>query len=285
MKSAYLCYIAALLLFGSNGIIAQHITLTSTEIVLYRTFIGSAFLFLIFLLSKTKWTFYKEIKSLGFLFISGISMGLSWIFLYTAYLRIGVAASSLLYYCGPVIVLLFAPLLFRESISKHKLIGFFSAFCGLILINGSLLSAKADFPGLICGLLSAVMYSLMVISNKKAANISGLENSLLQLFFSFLTVAFFTILRGNFSGNIPTDSILPLLFLGIINTGLGCYLYFSKLDCLTVHSVSILGYLEPLSAVILSVFFLHESMTVLRIIGAILLLGGSAYAELTAETK
>lgn len=40
-----------------------------------------------------------------------------------------------------------------------------------------------------------------------------------------------------------------ILFLSFINTGVGCYLYFSETAKLPVTTVSILGYLEPLSAV------------------------------------
>lgn len=47
-KNAYGRYIAALLLFGLNGIVASHITLSSYEIVLTRTFIGSLFLVVVF---------------------------------------------------------------------------------------------------------------------------------------------------------------------------------------------------------------------------------------------
>ena len=50
MKSAYLKYVLALLLFGSNGVVASHISLTSYEIVLLRTGIGSALLVLLFCL-------------------------------------------------------------------------------------------------------------------------------------------------------------------------------------------------------------------------------------------
>ena len=41
MKTSYLKYIAALALFGTNGIVASLITLSSYEIVYLRTFIGS----------------------------------------------------------------------------------------------------------------------------------------------------------------------------------------------------------------------------------------------------
>ena len=44
MDKSFLKYMAALLLFGSNGIVAGRISLSSHEIVLFRTMIGSALL-------------------------------------------------------------------------------------------------------------------------------------------------------------------------------------------------------------------------------------------------
>ncbi len=55
MKSkALFKYIAALLLFGSNGIVAHSISPSSYEIVFTRTLIGSLFLSLIFLSLRQK---------------------------------------------------------------------------------------------------------------------------------------------------------------------------------------------------------------------------------------
>ena len=50
-----------------------------------------------------------------------------------------------------------------------------------MLINGNAFDGKGDIFGIACGLLSAVMYAFMVICNKKAKDIVGLENSTLQL--------------------------------------------------------------------------------------------------------
>lgn len=285
MKSAYISYILALLLFGSNGIIANYIVLSSIEIVLYRTFIGSLLLLCLFLVTKNKWTFYKYKKHFFFLTLSGIAMGLSWMFLYEAYRRIGVSISSLLYYCGPIIVMVLAPILFKARLTVHRLAGFFSVFIGIVFVNGNLADGCNDFFGILCGALSALMYAFMVIFNKKATKISGLENSLLQLSVSCVTVAVCTLFKGNFSFYIPQDSILPLLFLGIVNTGIGCYLYFSKLEKLPVQSVSVLGYIEPLSAVLLSVIILEETMSATQILGAFLVLGGAVYAEVSGNIK
>ena len=60
MKTSYLKYIFALLLFGSNGIVASLIHLSSYEIVLLRTLIGSLLLIAIFFMAREKLTFYKH---------------------------------------------------------------------------------------------------------------------------------------------------------------------------------------------------------------------------------
>ncbi len=51
MKRPYLKYIAALLLFGSNGVVASAIDLSSYEIVLLRSVIGGALLLVLFFAS------------------------------------------------------------------------------------------------------------------------------------------------------------------------------------------------------------------------------------------
>lgn len=206
-------------------------------------------------------------------------MGTSWMLLYEAYTSIGVSISSLLYYCGPVIVMVLSPFLFNEKLTIYKVIGFISVLCGVFLVNGNALSDGSNTFGILCGVLSAVMYAFMVIFNKKATSITGLENSTLQLIISFLTVAVFIGIKQGVIMDIPTESILPLLILGFINTGIGCYFYFSSIGNLPVQSVAICGYLEPLSAVLFSVLILRETMLPIQIIGAVLILGGAILGE------
>lgn len=62
---------------------------------------------------------------------------------------------------------------------------------------------------------------------------------------------------------------------GIANTGLGCYLYFSSFDSLRAQTVAILGYLEPLSAVVCALVFLGEPMGTFEVVGGALIIGGA----------
>lgn len=70
------------------------------------------------------------------------------------------------------------------------------------------------------------------------------------------------------------------MILGIVNTGIGCYLYFSPLVKLPVQTVAICGYLEPLSAVVFAAILLNERMTMIQIAGAACIIGGAMVGEL-----
>lgn len=279
MKKAYFKYIIALLLFGSNGIVASNIHLPSVEIVFWRTLIGSLLLVVIFLATRQKITFIKEKRDTLFIVLSGIAMGTSWMFLYEAYSQIGVSLASLSYYCGPVIVMALSPILFKEKLTKNKFMGFFSVLIGIFLVNGTVSGKELNIFGIFCGLMSAVMYSFMVILNKKATKVQGLENSTIQLIVSFLTVAVFVGFKTGYQITISGNDLLWVMVIGLLNTGVGCYFYFSSIGKLPVQTVAICGYLEPLSAVILATIILGETMYPLQILGAILIIDGAVFGE------
>lgn len=281
----YIKYFAALLMFGTNGIVASYIAMSSYEIVLTRTLIGSLLLIFIYIITIHKIHLPDNKKHFLFLIFSGIAMGTSWMFLYEAYQQIGVGVASLAYYCGPVIIMILSPILFREKLTWQKVAGFLGVLVGMFCVNLQALYEGSTTWGLFCGIMSAIMYALMVIFNKKAKSITGLENSMWQLMMSFLTVAVFVMIKQGFYINLESKSILPVLILGIFNTGIGCYFYFSSIGNLPVQTVAICGYLEPLSAVIFSVLFLSESMNLQQILGAALIIGGAAFGELFQKKK
>ena len=285
IRRAYIKYLLALLLFGSNGIVASYISLSSYEIVFTRTLIGSALLIVAHFFSKEKLQFWKNRRHFGFLVLSGFAMGASWMFLYEAYSQIGIGVATLAYYFGPVIVLIFSPLAFRERMSLAKILSFSAALLGMVFVNGTALRQGGFSQGVLCGLLSALMYALMVILNKKAASITGLENSMCQLCASFLIVALFTWIRQEGTISFTPQDIFPVLFLGIVNTGIGCYLYFSSIQHLRAQSVAIFGYLEPLSALAFSALILNERLTSIQLLGAVLILGGAIFGEFFLTSK
>ncbi|MFR7670369.1 MAG: DMT family transporter [Collinsella sp.] len=148
------------------------------------------------------------------------------------------------------------PAHFGEKLTGGKIAGFIAAACGAFLIAAQGLGGNMPIAGIVCGIASAFCYALMVIASKGAPHIEGLENSTLQVSAAFVTAL---VLRS--SPKAPPRSSPSIAagidwravaMLGIVNTGLGCLLYFSAVAKLPVQTVAVVGYLEPLSAVVFS---------------------------------
>jgi len=275
MKMAYIAFLASLLLSGTNGIVASFISLPSSQVVFLRAMIGSLFMIAIFLIAGKRFTFWQHKRHFLYLALSGATMGASLLFVFEAYREVGVGVSALVYYCAPVIVMALSPLLFGEKLTRPKVIGFGVVLVGLFLLNGQTLSQGGSQTGLLLAGMGALTFAAFVILNKKATEIKGLENTVLQLFFSFLTIGIYIAVTQGFAFQIAQTDWLPILILGFVNTGIGGFLYFSAMGKLPVQTVSICGYMEPLSAVILSAFILQETLAPLQVAGTVLIVGGA----------
>lgn len=284
MSRSYGKYLASLLLFGSNGIVASGISLPSTQIVLLRTLLGAALLVVVLLVSRQPLVGREHPRQVAALAVSGGALGVSWVFLFQAYRLVGVGTSTLLYYLGPVIVMALAPLLLHERLGAPKLACFAAVLLGAYLVVSQGSGGLGPARGVLCGLGAAAFYAVMVIAGKGSHNVGGLEAATIQLVASFVVVALYTPFAGALQPVAPSS--LPMVaMLGLVNTGLGCYLYFSAMGRLSVQSVSVLGYLEPVSAVLLSAILLAEPLGPGRILGAVLVLGGAMACELVGRRQ
>lgn len=283
-------YLLSLILFGSNGIVASLIDLPSVFIVLARVSLGAAALAAAVLLSRSarkNLQSPKHPRQAACLYISGAALGAAWLFLFESYRYIGVGVASLLYYCGPVIVMALSPLIFKTRLTAVKVSGFAAVVLGAFLVVGQGLGEGIAPLGLFLGGMSAVCYAVMVIFSKKVDKIDGVESSAVQLLGSFSAVAAYMATSAA-AGTLALPSAIQLSHLnvaavaciGLANTGFCCYLYFSSMGSLPVTRVAVCGYLEPLSAVVLSALLLGEPMTFANVLGACLILGGAIWSEL-----
>ena len=75
------------------------------------------------------------------------------------------------------------------------------------------------------------------------------------------------------------QSLLMLLLVGILHTGVTYYLYFGSMEFLPAQSVAVISYVDPVVAVLASVLILRELMGLLEGVGAVLILGAAAASE------
>lgn len=275
----YVMYIVSLLIFGSNGVFASHIDMTSAEIVCMRTLIGSLALILVLLVSRTKLDWAVMKREAFKLIAAGICLGVNWALLFEAYKLMSVSIATLTYYLAPIIVLLLSPLLLREKQSARAYIGMCAAVVGLVLAVG-LGDTSVTATGLIVGLGSAVFYAGLIIFNKKIDGVTGLPLTTIEMVIAACVMLPYVLLTGGYVGFPPDmEGTLYLIFLCLVNTGLACWLYFSSMNRLPARAVALFGYVDPVSALIFSAVFLGDRMGALQIAGAVLVFAGAAFGQ------
>lgn len=301
-NKSYMYLFAALILFGSNGFVANKISMSSYGIVFWRVAIGLAVLLVIFFVKMRRQSQRSAAqiggladsaelvdfgspskKHVAYNFISGIAQGISWLFLFEAYGRAGVGLSTLIYYLGPALVVAVSPIVFGESLTRKKIMCFAAVLVGMLLVNGHGGSGD-DFTGVIFAVISAVLFAVMLIFNKNATTVRGLMNSVIQLAGALPAALVFAVLKGSLPVPQSADDLFWILLLGAVNTGIAMFLYLSALGHLSVQTVSVCGYIEPLSALGFSVALLGESLVAVQLLGGFMILAGALFMEVSPRS-
>ena len=73
--------------------------------------------------------------------------------------------------------------------------------------------------------------------------------------------------------------------MGLVHTGMAYAIYFGSMSHLKAQSIAVLGYIDPVFALLLSALVLHESLTVFGILGAVLIIGSALVSEIDFPKK
>ncbi|WP_350300578.1 DMT family transporter [Peribacillus frigoritolerans] len=276
-------FILSMIIFGTIGLVVRYIDLSSSERALLSSFIGCLFLLLIFFMSKKKISWNLVKSNALFLILSGIALGGNWIFLYQSYDHTTLANATLGYYFAPVFVMVLSPFVLREQLSIKKIVCIGVAIIGMLMIVGEGVSASKsdDILGLSFGLIAAAFYAALLLLNKFIEDIGRLELTIIQLGTTTLLLMPYVFLTEGFGiFEVSSSSIPFILILGIINTGIGFWLFFSGMEKLKGQSIAMLSYVDPFVAILISAIILKEQMTIVQMLGGALLLGSTFVSEI-----
>lgn len=279
----------AMAIFGTIGLVRRCIPYGSGTIAFVRGIIGTLFLFVIKLIRHEKFDASALKKNLPLLCLSGGMIGLDWILLFEAYNYTTISIATMCYYMAPVFIMLASTLLLHERLTKKKGICSFVAFVGMLMVSGLLESGLSDFTGvrgILLGVAAAGAYAAIVIINKFIKDVPANDRTMVQLGVSAVVIVPYVLFTEDFSSlSVTPFIILMLAVAGVINTGLAYALYFAGLEKISVQSVALMSYIDPIIAVILSVVVLKEAMTPLMVVGVVLVIGSLAMSELDLGKK
>lgn len=266
--------------------------LSSTSLVNFWRFFLSALLFspafLNMIIEKDKIKKETSIKDNEGIYLAGVELGL-YTFLGFAFQAIGLetttaSRSAFLLYLNVKFVPFLALLLFKRSI--HPLSWLSATFA---LIGTSLLSTDGGLLNTgdlwcICAAIASAMFIIRLDDFSKLYDAAQLNS------ISFLSVALFSglwvlgdLLNNNNLDNITIYSTVltpfiqnpwPIIYLGIITTGLCNYLQTIGQKSIPAEKAAIIYSLDPLYGAFFSWLWLNEQLGYQGVVGGILILTG-----------
>ena len=275
--------ITSMVIFGTIGLLVRNIPLPSAEIALYRAVLAAMLLGSYFLIAGQKIQIRALGKELPLLILSGAAMGFNWILLFEAYNYTTVSVATLSYYFAPVIVTAGCPVLFREKMGTKQWICFAMSTLGIVLITGigDMGEGSQHLLGIGFGLGAAVLYATVILLNKCIKGVAGIQRTFLQFLAAIcVLVPYVLTTTGIHLQTLNGGGWINLLVVGFVHTGVTYCMYFSVMKDIPGQTVAILSYIDPLVAVLLSIFVLGETITGIQLLGGVLILGFTMYNEL-----
>lgn len=271
----YLYAAIAAAAYGTNPIFAiplYHEGMTVSSVLFTRYAMAVIILFFVTMIKNPKALIIKP-KHIGILAFMGVLMVLSSIGLFASYkyLSAGIASTLLFFY--PVMVAIIMSLFYKERLTRKAWTCLITAFLGVVILSKGDDGGFISFWGLVLVMFSSLSYAIYLVFINRGP-MENIDSS---------TVSFYVILGGFvvliFNCLIDGGVILPSSTAGWLNTiGLGVFptvvsLVFTSRAIALIGSTetAIFGALEPLTAVVLGIIILGETLTSGHAIGMILI--------------
>ncbi|MEH7349946.1 EamA family transporter [Gottfriedia acidiceleris] len=186
------------------------------------------------------------------------------------------AVATLLQYLAPVMIIVYLTFRKQTSLTRRDLLTVSLALIGsfFLLTNGSISQLSVPAPAIAWGVLSGValaFYTLFAVP-------------LLKQYDSLVIVGWAMIIGGFVLSfihppwqmdykNLTLEAILYLVFIIIFGTMIAFWFYIESLQSLPPKESSLLGSIEPLAAVLTTIFWLKEPFSIYQWLGTACIIG------------
>ena len=274
-----------MIIWGSLGVFTRSIPLSALSLAFLRAFIALPVLFAVMKMKKTdkvKWQLLVPYL------ISGVLLGFGWLTLFYGFKHTSISSAVIIYNMCPVYVMIFAPLVLKETISKIQIAVIFTSFLGLFLIVGQNLSEGYGYMGLVLSAISGMLYATIVLINRSIkVRVDNQTATFVQILTAMIVLLPFVLIDGNIFTVVRLDAIAVIytILLGVLHTGVAYTIFFSLYAYMKSVEIVSYSFLEPLFGIIFSMIFVGETLTIIQIIGGVLILGSTYIGEMLKDRK
>ena len=268
-----------MIIWGSLGVFTRSVPLSALSLAFLRALIALPVLFAALKMKKSA---RLQPRLLIPYLISGVLLGFGWLTLFYGFKHTSISSAVILYNMCPVYVMIAAPLLLKETISKIDASVIFTAFIGLLLIVGHDLLAGFGYMGMALSTVSGMLYATIVLLNRSIKlRLDNQTATFVQILAAMTVLLPFVLMDGNVFTvtSLDATAVFFTILLGVLHTGVAYTLFFSLSAQMKSVEIVSYSYLEPLFGILFSVIVVGEVLTPPQILGGLLILGSTFIGE------
>jgi drug/metabolite transporter (DMT)-like permease len=186
------------------------------------------------------------------------------------------AVATLLQYLAPVMIIVYLILRKQTVLTKRDMLTVTLALvgCFFLLTNGSISQLSVPTPAIVWGVLSGLalafytLYAIPLLAQYDSLVIVGWAMVIGGLALGFIHPPW----QMDFT-SLPLNAYVYLAFVILFGTMLAFWFYIESLQSLSPKESSLLGSIEPLAAVLTTVFWLNEPFGVFQWVGTACIIG------------
>ena len=262
--------------------------LETMDKVLIRCTLSSVILFLI-MLFKDRGMLKIRLRDLWIFIVSAVVTVVLFNFCYFQSINtLSISILSAILYISPAFVMIASAIIFKEKITRYKIIALILLGGGLLLVTGIIGSdLMITGIGFLYCIGSALCYAAISILTTLSVRrgYSGFTHTFYTYFFALLIVIFIADRKRVFSAMFsePKAFFLMTAF-ALVSTVIPFVLYAVSLKHLDPSQAAIICSVEIVVAALISTIIYKEPMTVLMVVGIVLIMLGIVFGNLQKKT-
>ncbi len=258
--------------WGSIGLVVREIDLSAVAIVTFRVVIASVGVAVFLLARPDDHGRRVVVHAPGRTVLQGLMLAAHWVLFFAALQRAPVGLVVLFVYVAPVLVAALAPVLLHEPLTGRLVAAVGLGLAGTALLLGPGTDG-VEVTGVVYAVLAAVLMAGLILNARSLSpSYGGLRLALAEVGIAAVVLVPVAVVQG---GGWPDRSAWAwLLVLGLVHTALCLAVYLGAMRHVPAVHVSVLSYLEPLSAALLGWLVLDEALGLGTVLGGLLVVAG-----------
>lgn len=193
--------------------------------------------------------------------------------LFISYNYISVGLSTTLHFIYPVIVTVFAVILYKEKLYWRKILALALSVLGIYLLVGGG-DVIINFKGVGFAILSGCFYAYYIVgvSHSEVNKIDTFVLTFYLAAIAALSLLIMGIINGQLDFNMESYSFLASGGIALVSTVLALTMFLKGIKIIGPSSAAILSTLEPIVSIILGVLVLKEQLSLTIVMGCVLIL-------------